>query len=151
MTTDIDLDIRQMCPDDLDAVLALESEVFPDAWPLGAFTDHLEAVEAGGLVVGTDGCLIGYACYQFAEACLHLTNLAVTPRLRRKSVAKRMLDHILGLARAQDCEFICLEVRESNRTARAFYEACGFKVVDRTERYYENPTEDALIMLSPVD
>lgn len=135
----------------LRAVMALERAVFTDDWPIEAFKEHLEEPSAGGLVVLTNDLLIGYACYQMEKEHLHLTNLAVAPEYRRKSVAKGVLDHILGLARQQACELIYLEVRLSNEAARNFYRNAGFVEIDIVADYYESPAEDAVVMLARVD
>jgi ribosomal-protein-alanine N-acetyltransferase len=76
-----------------------------------------------------------------------MTNLAVDPAHRRKSVAKELLGYILGLARRRDCELMLLEVRSSNEIARQFYEAEGFVTVEQSPSYYDDPTEDALVMM----
>jgi ribosomal-protein-alanine N-acetyltransferase len=39
-----------------------------------------------------------------------------------------------------------LEVRESNRAARALYEALGFTVEGVRRNYYDAPREDAVIL-----
>ena len=143
--------IAPMKSTDLKAVMALEKAIFADAWPREAFLEHLEESGSGGLVVAIGSDIIGYACYQIAEDGVHLTNLAVAPEYRRKSVANGMLDHILGLARKQACDLIYLEVRLSNETALKFYRSAGFIEVDRVTDYYENPREDAVVMLVRVD
>ena len=75
-----------------------------------------------------------------------MTNLAVAPPYRRKSVARQLLAYILRLAGERYCESIFLEVRASNRAAREFYEKAGFGVIDRSPGYYNKPVEDAYIM-----
>ena len=143
--------LRPMDRSDLASVMALEEQIFPDPWPRPAFTGHLDTGDAGGLVAEIDGRIIGYACYHFDSGDAHLTNLAVAPEHRRKSVAMLMLGHILGLARQRACGLICLEVRSSNDQARRFYEAAGFRTFDRSPGYYDNPSEDALVMVRRVD
>lgn len=130
--------------------MALERATFTDAWPSEAFEEHLDATDAGTVVVVSEGRTIGYACYQIEPGQLHLTNLAVAPAHRRKSVANGVLDHILGLARERACELIYLEVRLSNTAAQEFYEKAGFVEVDRVVDYYEDPIEDAIVMLAHV-
>ncbi len=136
---------------DLDRILELEEQVFPDAWPLAAFEEHMDSAEADLLVVESDSRIIGYACYRVDSGDLHLTNLAVEAAYRRKSVAKGLLDHILGLARSRVCELVFLEVRVSNEAARGFYEQAGFETCDRCPGYYDDPVEDAIVMSKRVD
>jgi [ribosomal protein S18]-alanine N-acetyltransferase len=149
--TKLQVTLREMAPADLTQVLVIEKAVFTDAWPKDEFEEHMDGSEAGALVAEGDGRLAGYACYQIEDHKLHLTNLAVDDAFRRKSVAKQVLSHILDLARDRDCELIFLEVRISNEAARCFYEASGFRIVDRCRRYYVSPVEDAFIMTRWVD
>jgi len=136
---------------DLPQVLAMEAAIFSDPWPQDVFEEHLDESDAGGWVAIAQSRIIGYACCQFDSTRTHLTNLAVAPALRRKSIAKRLLACILSLTRERECELIYLEVRISNEAARRFYEALGFETVDRRIRYYEHPVEDALIMVRRLD
>jgi len=135
-----------MVPGDLIRIAHIEQAVFTDPWPDDEFEDHMNDFEGGALVVEGEGEMVGYTCYQIEDHKLHLTNLAVDESCRRKSVAKQVLAHILDLARDRDCELVFLEVRVSNEAARCFYEASGFRIVDRIRRYYETPVEDALVM-----
>jgi ribosomal-protein-alanine N-acetyltransferase len=41
---------------------------------------------------------------------------------------------------------IFLEVRESNQTARKFYESIGFQEIGRRRDYYKNPVESGIVM-----
>ena len=138
--------IREMTSRDLGEVLAMERDIFPDPWPRIAFREHLEYNDSGGLVTIAGQFVIAYACYRYEYGDIHLTNLATDPAYRRKSVAKGLLAHILGMAGNRDCELIFLEVRASNRAARKFYEKAGFGIIDRSPGYYSSPVEDAIVM-----
>ena len=46
--------------------------------------------------------------------------------------------------RSLDASRVTLEVRESNTTARSFYQGQGFNEIGRVRAYY--PDEDAIIM-----
>ena len=138
--------IREMVAADLDRIDELEEQIFPDPWPTVAFEEHLKDPEAGGAVSLSGDVIIGYSCYWGDSGQMHLTNMAVDPVYRRKSVANDLLAHILDLARKQGCELIFLEVRVSNEIAHQFYKSAGFQTIDRSAGYYNDPTEDALVM-----
>jgi ribosomal-protein-alanine N-acetyltransferase len=91
--------------------------------------------------------IAAYGCYLIITTEAHLTNLAVAPEFRRKSVARQLLGEILEIARRKECEYILLEVRPRNESAISFYEQAGFKLLYRRPRYYRNPVEDALVMV----
>jgi len=139
--------IRPMRFSDLPEVARLENDIFSDPWPLDAFEEYLDSLDGIGWVVTVQSRIVGYACCGLDTGILHVTNLAVVPAYRRKSVAKRLMDCILTLARERECELVYLEVRITNEAARRFYEALEFETVDRKISYYEHPAEDALIMV----
>jgi ribosomal protein S18 acetylase RimI-like enzyme len=54
------------------------------------------------------------------------------------------LEEIEGRFTEAEATRITLEVRESNETARAFYQGMGFKEIGRVRAYYQD--EDAIVM-----
>ncbi len=139
--------IRLMSDADVDRICALEKEIFPDPWPRSAFVEQLDLDGWGTIVAELNGVVVGYACYMMVANESHLTNIAVDPIWRRKSVAKTLLEHILQIVVANACDILLLEVRPSNTEARAFYERYGFKELYRRRNYYRRPVEDALVMV----
>lgn len=91
--------------------------------------------------------IIAYACWLVTGVEAHLTNIAVAPEHRRKSVAQRLLEHILGDVSRVGCEHILLEVRPSNKAAIAFYTKHDFEIKYTRHNYYHQPPEDALVMV----
>lgn len=143
--------MRPMVAGDLSTLLELERKIFPDPWPRSAFEDILTDDAWGGLVAECDGEVVGYASWLLIDVESHLTNIAVPPEYRRKSVAKTLLERILEVVQQRGAEYILLEVRASNAVAFAFYEAYGFTLLQRRPRYYRNPSEDALVMIRHFD
>lgn len=131
---------------DLREVLKLEASAFTDPWSKSVFEEFLPGGTGFGITVRAAQELIGYACYFIEPPQVHLTNLAVKPAARRKSVAKRLLDRILDVALDKGCGEIALEVRVSNEAAQRLYEREGFTVSGRLARYYDRPVEDAFVM-----
>lgn len=144
--------IRPMAEADIERVVALEREIFSDAWPRRAFQEMFEEDAWQALVAEVESSVIAYACFFFVAGEVHLANIAVDAPYRRKSVAKLLLRHILQLARDARCGVILLEVRESNAAARNFYRQAGFTELYQRKGYYRNPVENAIVMsktLSP--
>ncbi len=132
---------------DLEKIVDLEHEIFPDPWSFSAFQEQVEDDGWGGFVALSNSEIIGYACYFISVHEAHLTNIAVSAEFRRKSVAKLLLDNIFSIVKESNCEFLLLEVRPSNKSAIAFYEKYDFKLLYQRPRYYHNPIEDALVMV----
>jgi ribosomal-protein-alanine N-acetyltransferase len=55
------------------------------------------------------------------------------------------LSHLIDVAKEENCDFVTLEVRESNISARKLYEKLKFKKVGIRKNFYEQPKEDGVI------
>jgi ribosomal-protein-alanine acetyltransferase len=89
--------------------------------------------------------LLGFMVARFLAPECELENIVVSPAARRKGIGKQLLNALLRAASQTNCEFVFLEVRESNHAARAFYESVGFQSTGRRKSYYSNPSEDAVL------
>lgn len=162
--------LREMRADDLDAVAALETELFGgEAWSPALLGAELAAsqgegadrsyvvVESGGAQGGgADGAddaddgraILGYAGLWFGDGRgdADLLTIATAARARRRGLARLMLDHLIHQARGTGCGAVLLEVRASNEAAQALYLSRGFEPIGRRRRYYSAPTEDAVVM-----
>ena len=74
-----------------------------------------------------------------------LENIVVAPAARRTGLGKGLLEALLTHVREANSSSVFLEVRESNRAARALYEQAGFRETGRRKSYYANPSEDAIL------
>lgn len=74
-----------------------------------------------------------------------IENIAIAGPARRRGLGTRLLGEFLDHARAKGARAVFLEVRESNRAARALYEKWSFDESGRRPRYYSDPVEDAII------
>ena len=151
--------IRPMKAADAPAIARIERQVFgADAWPRAAFA-YLHAVFAAArpgrgriwVAEGPAHRVIGYVGVELSalggEA--DVVNLAVDPAHRRGGVGRALLGAAVDYCRARQVAIVWLRVRAGNRGARAFYRACGFRVVGRFRGYYADPGEDAVLMALP--
>ncbi|MBB5212925.1 ribosomal protein S18-alanine N-acetyltransferase [Microbulbifer hydrolyticus] len=79
---------------------------------------------------------------------MEILDVAVAPEWRRRGVAGRLLQEIFSRL-PEDVARVLLEVRASNRPARALYHKLGFSEDGRRKNYYPKPDgsrEDALLM-----
>jgi ribosomal-protein-alanine N-acetyltransferase len=90
--------------------------------------------------------VVGYVCLWEVADEMHVTNIAVHPRQRRRGIGRLLLGSILADGRARDVRVVVLEVRPSNTEAIGLYESFGFRVVGRRRGYYYDTGEDALVM-----
>lgn len=73
-----------------------------------------------------------------------IENIAVAGPTRRRGLGTRLLGEFLDKVKAEGAEVVFLEVRESNRAARALYEKWAFLESGRRKMYYQDPAEDAV-------
>lgn len=73
---------------------------------------------------------------------LHLTDLGVTARVRRRGIGRALVQ---ALCR-EPARVVFLEVRERNVPALELYRSLGFTELDRRARYYPDTGEDAVVM-----
>jgi len=139
--------------DRLDEVVAVERRCFSDPWTRAMFLSELEVgggtYARGALVADKQGSekIVGYSFAVLVMDEAHLGNLAVDPGYRRKGVAQRLLGDLVTTGRRHGVRRITLEVRESNVHARTFYARNGFIDIAMRKSYYQNPVEDAIVML----
>ena len=142
---------RPMVEADMTAVMALENSIFPDPWPDSAFSDQLDDDNSYILVAESGAEILAYACLLIISPEGHLTNIAVAKEHRRKSVASLLLDGILKIATERESEYLLLEVRPSNMSARNFYKKHGFDLLYQRPNYYRRPVEDAMVLVHNLD
>ena len=76
-----------------------------------------------------------------------LLQIAVCKTARRCGIADILLDAALSHAEKCELKSVFLEVRKSNEAAISLYKKHGFKTVRLRKDYYNNPLEDAVVMV----
>jgi len=128
-------------------VLAIERELFPAPWSEGMFLQEVEETWLSRSFVGTvDGRVVAYVVAWLMRDELHILNLAVAVAQQRRGYARRLLVHMIDVARERGCRLLTLEVRVSNMPARILYLSMGFAPAGVRRRYYHDNNEDALVM-----
>jgi ribosomal-protein-alanine N-acetyltransferase len=143
----LEVEVRKMRPADVDAVAAIEAEVFTSPWSAETFAGLLDRPELEVLVLedAREG-IVGYAVLWCVLGQGELANVAVIPRLRGRGLGSYLLTCTLEVARSRGVETIFLEVRVSNERAVELYRRFGFTEVGRRKGYYDRPREDAIVM-----
>lgn len=142
-----EVDIRPMTQNDIRIVSIMEMEIFTDPWPENIFQELIDDPEVFPLIAAWRREVIGYAVYAIAYGEAQLANIAVAPKYRGKSIAKKLLKCILEFAARAGCENIFLDVRPSNDAAIGLYKAFGFMELYIRQDYYTSPAENALVMV----
>ena len=139
--------IELMTLEDLDEVLQIENDSFPNPWKRQYFIHELKNNDLCELyVLKENDEIIAYGDIWYMFENCDLTNIAVKKQYRRKGYGSKMLKHLIKSACRKGCEFMHLEVDVTNDAAIKLYEANNFEIVRTRKGYYENGN-DAYDML----
>ena len=140
--------IRRAIADDVPKIAALEAESFTDPW---SEKDIFSIVCSEGGICFTaledDGVLVAYVFGRLIAPEGEIYRIAVRADRRQRGVGYRLLSYALKTERGRGLETTFLEVRSRNTAAISLYRAHGFEEVGRRTGYYQNPADDAIIML----
>lgn len=141
-----DFVIEKMSPSHVGEIARLEKECFSTPWSEDGLKSELNNAIARFFVATCAGEIAGYVGAHNVLGEVYITNVAVFEKFRRKGVAKKLIDALLESAKAENGNFVTLEVRKSNIPAVSLYEKCGFEKVGERKNFYEKPRENAVLM-----
>ena len=130
----------------IDRLAELEQLCFAVPWTRAMLVSELKNPLACYYVLEEAGQVLGYGGMQVVLDEGYITNIACDPAQRRKGVGRRILTALVDEAKRRELSFLTLEVRRSNLPAQGLYASFGFEQTGVRPRYYEKPTEDALLM-----
>ncbi len=125
-------------------IAMLEKECFSDPWSEAAIREELENENSHFLVAEADD-VVGYIGVQEICGEAYITNVAVSAEHRKSGIGRALLKAACEGARSRNCEFITLEVRESNSAAILLYESERFEKAGIRKNFYSSPTENGII------
>jgi ribosomal-protein-alanine N-acetyltransferase len=142
-----DIHFRPMGRADLEQVFAIETEAYEFPWSERIFQDCLRVGYSCWVIESWSG-IHGYGIMAVALGECHLLNLCIDPRYQGHGLGRRLLRHLLDIARGHRAERAYLEVRPSNLPARRLYHREGFVEIGRRKGYYpaEGGREDAVVL-----
>lgn len=144
--------VRPMEPADLPEVLAIEQEAFSVPWSEETFRSLLDR-EPWVLMVleRAPGVVAGYAVLGCVMDQGELANIAIREVDRGGGWGSVLLDGVLAEADRRGILQLYLEVRRSNEAAAALYRSRGFQEIGIRRNYYEQPREDARVLVKRLE
>jgi [ribosomal protein S18]-alanine N-acetyltransferase len=112
-------------------------------WVARPAEDHRESAE--------EKAPVGFLIAWHVADELHVLNIATTPPMRRRGVARALMDVALRYSAAAQIRILILEVRRSNRAAIKLYRGLGFTAMGVRPGYYADTGEDAIEMMLALD
>lgn len=142
----LQIEIRKLREEDIESLSRIESESFSMPWSPRDFRDLLTRNYCIYLVALADGEVAG--CCGMTNICQegNIDNVVVAERFRNRGIAGAMLEKLIAVGEEAGITAFTLEVRVSNGAAIHLYEKLGFVSEGIRPRFYEKPTEDAMIM-----
>lgn len=138
---------RAMLKSDLREIRTIEERNYEFPWSKGIFKDCIKAGYHCRVLQLPDE-IGAYGIMSVGAEESHILNLCVHPDWQGRGLARRLLKHLMNLARINGAQTTFLEVRPSNEPALRLYRAAGFCELGVRPNYYPKPNgrEDALIM-----
>lgn len=144
--------VRPMRAEDVERVAAIEREAFSSPWKEETFRTLLDRPGAELLVLETpDDGVVGYTVMWCIEDQGELANIGIDAAHQGRGLGSLLLDRSIELARERGVRSLYLEVRESNARARRIYEGRGFEEIGVRRNYYDDPREDARVLVKRLD
>jgi len=143
-------EIRGYSDEYFDAVAAAERLCFSDPWSEDMLRDSFKGERCCAFLAFCENRLAGYIILLDAVDMTEILNVAVLPEMRRRGIAKALLEKAESIAREKGHDALCLEVRASNTPAKELYTSFGFIPAAVRKNYYSSPKEDAVIMLKDI-
>ncbi|MFA8439355.1 ribosomal protein S18-alanine N-acetyltransferase [Pueribacillus sp. YX66] len=141
------VEFRYMTVEDIDAVLAVDCQSFPNPWSKETFYQEMMYNDyALYLLMEYNGEIIGYSGMWIITDEAHITNIAVLPEYRGQKLGEALFEKTIEVAKSYDAMTMTLEVRVSNQVAQNLYEKFGFQIGGLRKRYYTDNKEDAYVM-----
>lgn len=128
----VEATIRPVTAHDLEALVALDAQVFDPPYQLasGELVEYM--VTSGHFVVAeAAGAMAGYACADVVDDEGQIIRLAVHPRARRQGLGRALLYDGLAYCHANGARTVMVNTQDSNRASLAMYENAGFRHVGR--------------------
>ncbi len=138
--------ISPMEKGDIPYIAELERENFSLAWSEKSFQEELENLNARFYTAKLGDKLVGYIGAFNVCGEVSISNIAVKESFRNRGIGGGLLRQIEETSKFEQAEFITLEVRESNGSARRLYEKNGYREVGLRKGFYQKPKEDAVLM-----
>jgi len=142
----MNINIRKLNTQDVQAVSAIEEATFSMPWPASAFEEMAKMENALYLVAEIKGRIAGCCGLTKILDEGNINNVVVAEAFRGEGVACMLLSELIRQGRELGIRAFTLEVRESNKAAVHVYEKLGFISEGIRPGFYDKPKENALIM-----
>ena len=130
-----------------EAIYNIENSCFPeDSWSLDSIRSSILNQHSLIFVCIIDDEVVGFINLYNICGEAELNRIAVLKEFRRHNIAVSLLKTAIEHLLSEGCSKIILEVRSLNAAAINLYKKLGFTVDGVRKKYYQNPSDDAVLM-----
>ena len=145
------MNIRPMLPADIARVMEIANHLdLAPHWPAEVYVQALDprAVPQRVALVADypQAGVLGFLVAVLIPPQTELETIVVATEAQRQGIARRLFGEFRAILQERHITEVMLEVRESNRAARAFYRSLDFIETGRRAGYYAHPKEDAILL-----
>jgi [ribosomal protein S18]-alanine N-acetyltransferase len=138
--------LRPLFKSDLKEILPIEETVHLSPWSRETFETCLNA-GAKGWVVEDHDKIVGFIVVMMHDEDCHILNICVRRAYQHQGYGRRLMEHVLHIAKEKGVQVVYLEVRRSNVHAISLYSKLNFVQIGERKNYYQTSgvQEDALV------
>ena len=141
------MEIRRAKPDDATAIAEMEEKVFGDPFMHKDIFSYICSEPGMCFTALDDSGVVGYIIGRKIPPEGEIYRIAVREDKRQRGIGYRLLSYALKTEGGSGVETVFLEVRSKNAPARALYTSYGFREMGIRKNYYQNPSDDAVVMV----
>jgi [ribosomal protein S18]-alanine N-acetyltransferase len=133
--------VRRFQPSDLPTLSQIDQSCFPPgiAYLPQELADYISHRSSKTWVAEESGKVVGFVVANRQPAGVgHIITIDVIDGWRQRGVGSALMEVAEGWARKSKLDLMYLETAENNAGAQEFYEARGYRKVDKVDRYYSN-------------
>jgi len=135
------MQIRPFCRADFETLYRIDQACFAPgvSYSRGELAAFIRHPSAATWIAEEGQEIVGFLIANRGEmGAAHIVTIDVVEGRRRSGIGRALMDAAEAWAAQRGVRLIHLETAVSNRGAQAFYEARGYRKLERIERYYAN-------------
>jgi len=147
MVLEVNYNLRQFEPSDLDGVIRINRECLPENYSTSFFLNLFRRFQETFIVAELNQEIVGYIMCRIETGIPsfkmlgitrkgHVISIAVLPTHHRRGIARRLINAATNAMMNYNAKECYLEVRESNIPAITLYQKLGFKHAKTIRNYY---------------
>lgn len=144
------IQITKMTLQDLESLSPILETEFDNFWTTNTLKSEIENPDSIVIIAKNNTEILGFAGLWKAVDVMHIMDIVVAKKHRRKHIGKAMLEKLIELCIQNNIYELTLEVRQNNTPAINLYTNYNFKKIGERKNYY-GANNHAIIMTLYID